>query len=456
MSVIKMRSEADSLSSTNPIPAAQTRVPRFGETLRQTGMLFSAQTATMFVNLLVSFVLLKWMEPAEMGRLAFSLAVIIIVNLFFELGIFAAGSRLLATAKTSIEEHSVLGALVLMAAMMGLALAVFIAASAAIIDNIFNKDTRWLLTMAAALAFFQPFQLLIELSCQGLNRIRQLAAFQLLMSGFYLLALLALALSHHLTAKAALLAYLTGTGIASLWTLVQLRPNFQSASSHIKTILKEARSYGLNLYLARITATASVRLDNFFIAYFIVNPIPLGLYDRAQKLGNPISTLARALAITRFRAFANVDRVPARIVKWNTLTLIAASLVMAIAGPFLLRRVFPNYAESAPLLIPFAAFNLFAGLFQPYNAFLAARGHSAAIRNIAIMVTIASITGLLIAVPRWGIWGAAWAGAFTMLLDYLLHLYYYRKSLKEEARSQKSEVKISDAEAAQAEIQTNK
>jgi O-antigen/teichoic acid export membrane protein len=433
-----MRSEADSLPSSNPIPATQPRAPRFGETIRQTGMLFSAQTATMFVNLLVSFVLLKWMAPAEMGRLAFSLTVIIITNLFFELGIYAAGSKLLANTKTRADEHHLLGALVLMSVITGAGLAIFIAASATFIDMIFNKDVRWLLTLAALLAFFQPFQLMIELSCQGLNRIRQLATFQLLLSGFYLLALLTLALSHHLSAKTALLAYLTGTGIASLWTLVQLRPNFHGASSHIQVILKEARGYGLNLYLARITATASVRLDSFFIAYFIVNPVALGLYDRAQKLGNPISTLARALAITRFRAFANVEQVPKRLIKWNAITLLTASLAMAIAGPFLLRWAFPNYADSAPLLIPFAAFNLFAGLFQPYNAFLAAQGHSAAIRNIAILVTIGSVTSLLVAVPRWGIQGAAWAGAFTMLLDYLLYLYYYRKSLKSEIRSQES------------------
>jgi O-antigen/teichoic acid export membrane protein len=451
-----MGSEADSLSSTSPISSAQPRAPRFGETIRQTGMLFSAQTGTMFVNLLVSFVLLKWMEPEEMGRLAWCLSIIIITGLFFELGIFAAGSRLLALAKDGEAERSALGALVLMAMGIGSAVAIFIAFLAPLLDIFFRTDTRWLLITTAVLTFFQPFQLLIELSCQGLNRIRQLAVFQLLISSFYLLSLLGLALSHRLSAKSALIAYLTGIGVAALYTLVQLRPVFKGSSAYRKLILKEARGYGLNLYLARITATASVRLDNFVIKFFLPQYSLLGFYDRAQKLTNPISTLARALAITRFRAFADVRQVPKRIIKWNTLILIAASLMMAIAGPVLLKWAFPKYAESAPLLIPFAAFNLFAGLFQPYNTFLAARGHSAAIRNIAIMVTIVSITGLLIAVPRWGIWGAAWAGAFTMLLDYLLHLYYYRKSLKDEVQSPESGVRSPATESSQAEIQTNK
>ncbi len=401
-----------------------------GETLRQAGLLFSAQTGAMVVNLLVSLVLLRWMEPEEMGRLAFCLSVIILVGLFFELGIFAAGSRVLALAKDQEAERRALGALVLMATGIGLALALFVAATAPAIDWLFKKDVHWLLITASALVFFQPFQLLIELSCQGLNRIRQLAVFQLLMTGLNFAGLLSLALSARLNAKSALLAYLVALGVASLLTLAQLKPRFKQTSYYLKLTFKEARGYGLNLYLARITGTASVRLDNFVISYFIPGNAPLGFYDRAQKLSNPVSSISRALAITRFRAFANVKEVPRRILKWNAIVLIVAALALVIFGSLALKYVFFKYAESAPLLVPFALYNLFAGLFQPYNTFLAACGRSAYIRNIAIIVTMVSVSGLLLAVPLFGIIGAAWAGAITMLVDYLLHVYYYRKSLK--------------------------
>jgi O-antigen/teichoic acid export membrane protein len=420
--------ERNNLSEIRPLPFGLSRFS-IGETLRQVSLLFSAQSGAMVVNLLISFVLLRWMEPEEMGRLAFSLSTIILAGLFFELGIFAAGSRVLALASDKEEEHRALGALTLMAAALGVALALFVALAALPISVIFHKDVRWLLLSVAALAFFQPFQLLIELSCQGLNRIRQLAIFQLLMTTVYLLALVALGVTHHLSAKTALLAYLSALGLAAATTLWQLKPRFHQVSHYIKLTLKEARHYGLNLYFARITGTASVRLDSFVIAYFIAAAAPLGLYDRAQKLSNPISTLSRALAITRFRAFANLKRVPGRILKWNLIVLLVASVSLVVFGTLALKFLFPNYADAAPLLIPFAVYNFFAGLFQPYNTFLAARGHSAALRNIAIVVTIVSVVGLLIAVPRFGILGAAWAGAITMLLDYLLHLYYYRKSL---------------------------
>src|ERR1044072_6753605 len=286
---------------TSPPPAM--RLPfglsnlHIGETLRQAGLLFSAQTGAMLVNLLVSLVLLRWMEPEEMGRLAFCLSVIIFAGLFFELGIFAAGSRVLALAKNAEEEQRALGALVLLATIIGMALALFVAAMALPIDWLFKKDVHLLLITASAPVFFQPFQLLIELSCQGLNRIRQLAVFQLLMTGLYFAGLLTLALSGRLNAKSALLAYLVGLSLASLLTLGQLQPSFKQTSHYLKLTFKEARGYGLNLYLARITGTASVRLDNFVISYFISGNAPLGFYDRAQKLSNPVSTISRARAI---------------------------------------------------------------------------------------------------------------------------------------------------------------
>src|SRR5215470_12037233 len=137
-----MHSEADTLAPTPPIPPTQSPAPRFGETIQQVSLLFSAQTGVMVVNLLVSFVLLRWMEREEMGRLAFCLSVIILAGLFFELGIFAAGSRVLALTTDREEERKALGALVVMAAALGAALSAFVALTAIPIDTIFHKDVR--------------------------------------------------------------------------------------------------------------------------------------------------------------------------------------------------------------------------------------------------------------------------------------------------------------------------
>lgn len=394
-------------------------------------MLFSAQMGATVLSLLASATLWRLMDPREFGRFAFCQSVIVIAGLFFEFGIFGAGARVLALEGDRDSERRAIGALLLMAAVTGLAFSVFVAGAAIQIDLIFKTGVSSLLIAASPLAFFYPIQLFIEQSCQGLNQIRRLSVFQLTTPGFYVLILIALVAAHRLTAGSALLAYLAGLGLASALAIIGLRPSFEDISRHVRLALKETRSYGLNLYLARITGASAARLDNLVIAYFLgrasTNLEPLGLYANAQKLSAPIATLSRSLAVSRFRAFAKLASVPERIKRWNTIVLICASIALATIGPIALRLLFPRYSEAASLLTPFAALNLFVGLFQPYNMFLASHGRGKELRNIAIVVTIANLTGLLLLVPRFGVKGAAWVGAASMAVDYFLHVYYYRK-----------------------------
>ena len=390
-------------------------------------MLFSAQTASLFAGFFASVILGRWMDPVEMGRFAFCLSIIVVASPVFEFGVSSAGARVLALARDRSSERQALGALVLLTLTISVVFAVFLAAAAKPIDVIFAKDVRWLFIATAALALFHPFQLLIEQSCQGLNQIRTLSVFQLAMSGFYLLALIVLVAAHRLTAGTALGAYLAGIGAATAWTLIRLQPTFRGASHYIKLTLKETRRYGFNLYLARICGIASSRSDQLAIGYFLTGTAPLGIYAIAQKFSNPVSMVGRALGATRFRAFASLRRVPGRIVRWNSAVVVGAALGLVLAGPTVLREVFPKYAEAAPLLIPFAMMNLFIGSFQPYNIFLASHGRGAELRNIVVLTGFATIAALIVVVPRFGIEGAAWTGVCAMALDYILHLIYYRR-----------------------------
>jgi O-antigen/teichoic acid export membrane protein len=390
-------------------------------------MLFSAQTASLLAGFCASAIQARWMEPSEMGRFAFCLSIIVVTSLFFEFGISSAGARVLALAQDHRAERQALGALVLMTLAIGLVFAMFIALAAAPIDLFFKKDVRWLLGATAALAFFQPFQLLIEQSCQGLNQIRRLSLFQLLMSGGYLLALVLLLAVQRLTAGTALGAYLVGMALASIWTLARMQPSFSGVSHYVKQTLTETRGYGFNLYLARMSGMASSRSDQLAIGYFLAGTAPLGMYAIAQKFSNPIAMAGRSLAMTRFRAFAHLKHVPSRITRWNAVAVVSASVGLIVLGPAALRLLFPKYSEAAPLLLPFAAMNSFVGLFQPYNIFLASHGRGAELRNIVLIVGVATIVALVVLVPRFGITGAAWTGAGAMALDYILHVLYYRK-----------------------------
>jgi len=390
-------------------------------------MLFSAQTVSMFAGFFASIIQARWMEPAEMGRFAFCLSIVVVTSLFFEFGVSSAGARVLALAQDAREQRQALGGLALMTFVISIGFAVFIACAGTAIDSVFDKDVRWLLIGTAPLALFLPFQLFIEQSCHGLNQIRRLSVFQLLMSGTNLLALTVLIAAGRLNAGTALGAYLVGAGVAAVWTLTRMRPSFSGALHYMKLALRETRGYGFNLYLARISGIASSRADQLAIGYFFANPAVLGIYAIAQKFSNPIAMMGRSLAVTRFRTFAQLTSVPARINRWNAVALLGAAIALVLFGPLVLKFVFPKYSSAAALLIPFATMNFFVGLFQPYNIFLASHGRGAELRNIVLIVGVATIAALIVTVPRFGVSGAAWTGAASMALDYVLHLYYYRK-----------------------------
>src|SRR5262249_40823161 len=152
--------------------------------------------------------------------------------------------------------------------------------------------------------------------------------------------------------------------------------------------------------------------------YFLPGTTQLAMYAIAQKFCNPIAMISRSLATTRFRGFARLTRVPAKIVRWNVAVAISASIWLAVIGPHILRFVFPKYSDASPMLIPFAVMNMFVGLFQPYNIFLAANGRGSELRNIVLTTGLATAAVLIFTVPKFGITGAAWTCAGAMALDY--------------------------------------
>jgi O-antigen/teichoic acid export membrane protein len=395
-------------------------------------MLFSAHMGSMVASFFSTAVQVRFMEPSELGRFVFCLNLMVIAGLVFEFGISSAGARVLALARDRHQERRALGALVVLSAGTGLFLSLFIVATAVPVEMIFKQDVRWLLYGTAAIAFFQPLQWLIEQTCQGLNRIRMLSQFQISWSIGQLLILAGLAAYHSLTAGSALAAYFGAIGIAVIWSLARLRPSFTDTPAHVRLAVAEVRKYGFNVYLARLATTAYSRVDGIVIAYFL-GTAPLGLYSAAQKFANPILTMARVLAITRFRAFTRLKEIPGRLIGWNVALLSICSIGLAAAGPVVISLVFPRYAASAPLLVPFAAAALFGGLVQPYNMFLSSHGRGGDLRNIALAVTGTGLIALIGFVQAFQVIGAAWAVAAAMALNFVLHVSCYRRRKTEVA-----------------------
>lgn len=411
---------------------------RLGEASRQTLVLYAAQMLSLALSFVFVAALGRAMGDESYGVYSFcAQSVIVYVGFLFEFGAFSAGQRLLAVAESVEEERRVLGALTATALAIGVLFAAVVAALGPAVDAALahyhptDAPVAGTLLAAAPLAIAVPLQTLAEFACQGANRIGVYAAFrlatpiaELAILGVFMLSGVAI------TPYPALVSYFGGILVASGFALAALRPSPRVGREDFAALGRAVREFGLNIYAGRVVAQMSSRVDQVVIPFF-VGTRRWGAYSIAQRVTDPVSSLARSLATTRFKAFANAKEADAAIVRWNAALLGIAAAGVAALGPVAFRIVFPNkFRNALPLFLPFALATFFAGLLQPYNVFLTAHGEGRALRNISLAVGAANLVGVPAFAYRYGLAGAAWYAVGSMAFNFALHLYYYRKLRK--------------------------
>lgn len=427
-------------------PIARRALARFDrEAGRQTAVLYGAQVASMGLNFLFTLVIGRAMSQEDYGIFSFCIfSVVLFLGYLFEFGIFAAGARLLAIAPDRAAERRMLGALVVAGLGVGLLFDGTIAASGPVVDALLARfgyaDTRvaGILLVAAPLALAIPLQQLMEQACQGTNQIGALAVLRLALPISSISLIVALdAWMGAVTPLAAVLAYLGGVLASAIAVMLVLKPSFRAGREEYRAIAAAVREFGFDMYLGRAIGMLSSRLDQVLIPAF-VGPRRWGAYKIAQQLSDPVANLARALATTRFKAFATRDEVSREIERWNLALLSAAAVALATLGPWVIVIAFEGqkFRNALPLLLPFALVAFFAGLLQPYNMFLSAHGRGKALRNISVVMGVANLVGLFVFTRRYGLLGAAWFAAASMAFNFALHLYYYHRLRRELKTSQ--------------------
>lgn len=411
---------------------------------RQTVVLYAAQLASMALNFAFTIVIGRAMTQDDFGIFSFCVfSIVMFSGYLFEFGVFAAGARLLAIVENREEERRLLGALAISGLAIGAAFAITVALLGPIVDvalvrfGYADTSVAPILTIVAPLATGVPLQLLVENACLGMNRIGALAALRLVLPVTSISVIAALhGLTGTVSVRTGVAAYLGGLLVSSVVVGLSLGPSFAVRREDFARIWTSVREFGFDLYVGRIVSIMSVRLDQLLIPYF-VGPRRFGAFSIAQRISEPVSGLARALATTRFKAFASEPEVRLSLVRWNLALLAAGSMALATAGPWLIVIAFQGKFHNAlPLLLPFAIAALFAGMLQPYNLFLAAHGAGRSLRDLSLVIGALNLVGLFVFTRRYGLAGAAWFAVASMAVNFVLHLYAYRRHLRQSGFSE--------------------
>lgn len=430
------------------------------ETSKQTSLLFLAQLTSTVFNAAITAVIARSLGTKNYGLFVFCwFSVIQFSNYFFEFGVFAAGTRLLAIESNLQNARKLTGALLTIAIAIGISFSVSIILIAKLFSPVLvtigryvNIDTslfldqqvRTYLLEIAPLCAALPLQLCVEQICQGLNRIGLLSLLRVLLPGTTLLGIITLFSLNQLTILTTIACSLSVIIFSCAIILLFLRPTFENLSQNINIILSETKRFGLDIYFGRITTMFSTKLDGILIPLFL-GPTTLGFYSLAQKFAEPLTNLSRSMAITRFKTFANQSVVGRTIVQSNLLLLSSGAISLILLGPYLLVLIYSNqFAYSTKLLPAFATAAFFGGLFQPYNAFLSAHGRGGELRNISIFIGILNVISLFFILPRFGAMGAAWMVAVASAINFSLHYYYYHLVCREKASTKPRHITMID------------
>jgi O-antigen/teichoic acid export membrane protein len=399
------------------------------EAVRQAAVLYGAQLGSSVVGSVFYGLLARSVSRSDFDVVAL-VAVFILPNLGYvaDLGLFAAGARLVAVAESEREERELLGALLALALALSAAFAGAVSAAAPLAGMVYAAGVRDALLAVAPLAAAVPLGLYVEAACQATNRVGLLSAYRFGSSAASLAALGVLGALGPVTVVPALAASLGGTLAAAALACVALGPSFAGVGANARRLVTATREVGLPICAGRAVSLASARLDTVLVPW-LAGVANVGLYASAQRFTQPASSFARAVATTRFRAFAAADGPSAGAVRLNAMFLAAATAGLLVAGPTVYTLLYgAEYRDAVPFLLPFTVVALFEGLLQPYNVSLASRGRGRELRRIAVAMGVANLLGLTAAVSAFGLAGAAWWAAASSALHSGLSRYHCRAS----------------------------
>jgi O-antigen/teichoic acid export membrane protein len=400
----------------------------FGSELgRKTRMYFAALVLNAVLGIVVYGMLTRALDVASFGTYAFVIAFFAFTGMFFDFGISPAGMRLLALLRDGEDHSRRIGALLLLSGVVGLLYALLVVGAAFVVDAVFHAQAGGILLAAAPLALVYPLQEMVFSISQGTSRMKLMSVFLVLPRLLLIVLLAAMLLSGGMDVRMAVLLTLAAIGIAVGMAVGYLRPVFSGIATEVRTVLREAREFGREVYLGRVVDGLTTGLDKILLSFFH-GMAPVGFYSIAMTMSTPISMFSKAVSQSAYKRFVSDQRIGGRLLALNLIWCTAGAIFLLAACQVLIPLFFTDDYATSLAVLPWmmAGFSL-AGLNHPFHAFLAAHRQGRAIRIMSITSSGTNIGLNFALIPLLGMTGAAIAFIATYAVNIVMNLHYYRR-----------------------------
>jgi O-antigen/teichoic acid export membrane protein len=395
----------------------------------QSGIFAISNVAVSLFAMVSTAALAKTLGPDEFGRYSFTVSFVLFAAMFFEFGLFLPAARLVAAADAS-ERRTLLGTSLLVFLPVGAAFGVAIVALSYAVDGVFKLDVGHELRVIAPLVWAYPFtQLSLQLS-QGADRLHTSSITAAVAQAAFMVSVLAaIAIAGSVSLSWALVLRTLAFTAYAVAFVVWIGPTFAGAARHVTTILREARAYGLWVYVGRVLSTGTYNMDTLMLAAF-TDARTVGYYVLAGTIAYASGLPVMGMATTLFPRMTRQSRLERRWI-WAAwaIGVVAALLAWTLATPFLKLVFSERYVAAAALIAPLALAQMVRGVTMVYNSFLSAQARGKELRNASAVLTISNLVLNFMLIPRFGALGAAWASFIALVLNLAAHVAYYRRAV---------------------------
>lgn len=395
--------------------------------------ILGTQLATALVQLAIIALVAASYGPAGNGVYVVSMLLPTTLATFLNLGVNAANVYYLGGAYA--HPRTVVGTSVVLTiglGLLGLALGgVMIHLHGEVLFPGIAPRVLWMALAIYPISLAQGF---INSIFHGLQKFRELSCCILAQPAITLLLVGMLVLTDASDLLLLIWANLIGalaTAILSGWLLKRALNVFvRPRDPHY---LRKALKYGYKAYLSNLFTFLQSRADTFLIN-LLINPAAAGIYAIAFQLGEKLWMLSQAVSVVLLPKLSELASEEHRRI---TITTLISRLVLAISAlgavcfaviayPLIVLVFGDQYRDSyVPLLLLLPGIVALAGARVLAND-IAARGKPELNMYMALAGLAMTITGNLILVPRFGIYGAAAMTSIAYTVDLGLKMLAYR------------------------------
>ena len=393
---------------------------------KQVILLYGSSVVGLLAGVMISVLNTRVLPPELYGDVKYVQNNINFVSSLLLFGFFVSGSRILAVSKDPSFSKKIRGA---MCTILGIALCILALVLSVLCAVSFHKgaDNLTLLYLVAIPVCGNALMLdYVNTTAQGDNFIGRIAIARCIPYLLYLI--IAWLLFKYVSATPALvLGLYNGIAVLVLASVIlSTRPSFSNLKEAFKTLSKENKDYGFNVYTGSLIAVSTQYLAGIALGHFCRDNSNVAFYTLALSLATPLTMLPSIIGTTYFKQFAQSSRIGKKVFLSSAGLTVLSFFVFVISIKFIVSFLYSEEYNSVGKFAAYLAIGTsFHGLGDMMNRFLGSHGLGKEIRNGAIACGTIAVLGNIILVYLMEIDGAILTRILSSTAYCLAMSYYY-------------------------------